>query len=121
MKPRTAIGIVMMLSSTAFFAGGAYIIGSTLDMQERQARQEAETDRQCIDLLKTLPSAAVTEAGKDVTVVMRNVIDPRKALSDATVAAMMCPGRTLAEVCLGDKCQGSQDSVALRFKLEGSK
>lgn len=121
MKARTAMGIVMMLSSFAFFAGGGMVISATIDMSEREKRQAADVDAQCIKLLNTLPSASVTETGGEATVVMRDIIDPRKALSDATVAAMMCPARTLEEVCLGDKCAGAQGSVALRFKLTGGK
>lgn len=121
MKARTAIGVVMMLSSTVFFAGGGYIIVSALDMHEREAREKAATDSQCVDLINTLPSVTVTQTGGDLQAVMRDVKDPRKALSDATVAAMMCPGRKLVEVCLGDKCAGATDSTVLSFKLEGEK
>lgn len=117
MKARTAMGIAMILGSFAFYAGGGVIISSTLDMKARQERQKAETDRQCVELVNTLPNVNVAQVDGDLTAVIRDVVDPRKALSDATVAAMMCPGKKLAEVCLGDKCQGANDSVALRFKL----
>lgn len=120
MKPRTAMGVAMMTVSLAFFAGGAFVVKETVDMKEREARQWAETDRQCLQLLNTLPSVAVAPSGKDVTVTMGDVADPRKALSDATVAAMMCPGKQLSEVCLGDKCVGAQGKVILRFKLKGA-
>lgn len=119
MKPRTAMGIAMMVMSLAFFGGGGFIVVETVDMKEREARQKAETDRQCLQLLNTLPSVTVAGASDDVSVTMGNVTDPRKALSDATVAAMMCPGKRLTEVCLGDRCAGAQGKVILRFKLQG--
>ena len=119
MKPRTAMGIAMMVTSLAFFGAGAFVIKETVDMKEREARQWAETERQCAQLLNTLPSVSVAQSGKDTTVTMADVTDPRKALSDATVAAMMCPGKQLAEVCLGDRCAGAQNKVILRFKLKG--
>ena len=121
MKARTAMGIVMMLASTAFFAAGGLVISETIDMKNREERQAKEVDAQCIRLLNTLPNASVAEADGAAVVVMRDVSEPRKALSDATVAAMMCPGRKLEEVCLGDKCTGAQGTVALRFKLTGEK
>jgi len=120
MKARTAVGIVMMLASLPFYAGGGMLISATIDMKERQARQQAAVDEQCVKLLNTLPNASVANVEGAAVVVMRDVTDPRKALTDATVAALMCPGRTLEEVCLGDKCQGAQDTVALRFKLTGA-
>lgn len=121
MKLRTAMGIAMMLSSIAFFVGGGMVISATIDMKERQERQAREADEQCIRLLGTLPGASVAQTGDAAVVVVRDVADPRKALTDATVAAMMCPGRTLEEVCLGDKCAGAQGTVTLRFKLTGGK
>lgn len=120
MKPRTAMGILMMLSSLAFFAGGGFIIASTVDMKEREARQREETDRQCVQLLGTLPNVTVTQSGVDLTAVMRDVTDPRRAMTDATVAAMMCPGKRLTETCLGDLCEGAEGKVILRFKLAGA-
>jgi hypothetical protein len=116
MRAKTAAGIGLLLSSFALFAGGAYILFATVDQKERQDRQWAETDTQCVSLLKSIPGAEVN-AGSDMTVVVRNVTDPRKAIVDASAAVFMCPGRKMTEMCLGDKCVGAQDKVVLRFKM----
>lgn len=120
MKPRTLAGLAMMFASFAFYGAGGMVISSAIDMQEREARQRAETDRQCLDLLRALPSSSVADVDGVATVVIRDVMDPRRALSDGTLAQAMCPGRKLTEVCLGDGCQGgvAGESVVLRLKLE---
>jgi hypothetical protein len=116
MRAKTAAGIGLLLSSIALFAGGAYIVFATVDQIARQDRQWSETDKQCVNLLKTIPGAEVS-VGPDLTVVVRNIVDPRKAIVDATTAVLMCPGRKMSEMCLGDKCIGAQDKVVLRFKM----
>lgn len=116
MRAKIASGLGLTLSSFALFAGGAYLTFATVDMQARQDRQWQETDAQCVSLLKTIPGAEVG-SGNEMTVVVRNVTDPRKALTDATTAVLMCPGRKMTEMCVGDKCVGAQDKVILRFKM----
>ena len=116
MRAKTATGLGLLLSSFVFFAGGGYVVFATVDQQARQDRQWQETDAQCVSLLKTIPGAEVG-SGSDMTVVVRNVADPRKTLTDATTAVLMCPGRKMTEMCLGDKCVGAQDRVVLRFKM----
>lgn len=116
MRARTATGLGLLLSSFVLFAGGGYVVFATVDQQARQDRQWQETDAQCVSLLKTIPGAEVG-SGSDMTVVVRNVVDPRKSLTDATTAVLMCPGRKMTEMCLGDKCVGAQDRVVLRFKM----
>jgi hypothetical protein len=116
MRAKTATGIGLLLSSSVLFAAGAYISFETVDMKARQDRQWKDTDTQCVSLLKTISGAEVS-AGDDMTVVVRNITDPRKTLTDASVAVLMCPGRKMTEMCLGDKCVGAQDKVVLRFKM----
>ncbi|NTF17577.1 hypothetical protein G6L37_04140 [Agrobacterium rubi] len=116
MRAKTAAGLGLLLSSIVLFAGGSYVVFATVDQQARQDRQWQETDAQCVSLLKTIAGAEVG-SGSDMTVVIRNVVDPRKSLTDATTAVLMCPGRKMTEMCLGDKCVGSQDKVVLRFKM----
>lgn len=116
MKAKTAAGLGMLLSSVLLFGAAGYVVNDTVDMQARQSRQHDETDLQCLRLLKTIPNAEVPSIN-DMTVIIRNVIDPRRAMTDASVAVLMCPGRKMTEMCLGDKCQGSQDQVILRFKM----
>jgi hypothetical protein len=116
MRAKRAAGLGLILSSLVLFAGGAFIVNATVDQQARQDRQWAETDAQCISLLKTIPGAEVG-SGSEMTVVVRNVVDPRKSLTDATTAVLMCPGRKMTEMCIGDKCVGAQDKVILRFKM----
>lgn len=116
MRAKTATGLGLLLSSLVLFAGGGYVVFATVDQQARQDRQWEETDTQCVSLLKTIPGAEVG-SGSELTVVVRNVVDPRKSLTDATTAVLMCPGRKMTEMCLGDKCPGAQDRVILRFKM----
>jgi len=117
-KFRTAIGVGLIFSSFAFFGGGTLIIRDATDAQLRAERQIAATERQCLKLLNTLPNAKVTPVNGDVTVTIGKIIEPRKALTDATVAALMCPNKTLADVCLGDKCPGATDGeIALRLRF----
>lgn len=116
MRAKTAMGLGLIVSSIAMFGGGAFIVFATVDQQQRQDRQWKETDAQCVTLLKTIPGAEVVE-GADLSVVIRNIVDPRKALTDATTAVLMCPGRKMTEMCVGDKCVGAQDKVILRFKM----
>ena len=120
MRMKTAAGIGLSLSSLAFIAAGIFLVVSTVSEVDRDERAWAETEKQCVSLLKTIPGAEVAE-GDDMSVVIRNVTDPRKALTDASVAVMMCPGRKMTELCVGDKCTGSQDKVVLRFKLRETK
>lgn len=118
MKFRTAIGVGLILSSFALFAGGTLVVQSAMDAKLRTERQIEATERQCIKLLNTLPNASVTPIGDDVTVIMGKIIEPRKALTDASVASLMCPNKKLAEICLGDECPGAKDGeIALRMKF----
>lgn len=118
MKFRTAIGVGLILSSFALFAGGTLVIQSAMDAKLRTDRQIEATERQCIKLLNTLPNASVTPIGDDVTVIMGKIIEPRKALTDASIASLMCPNKKLAEICLGDECPGAKDGeIALRMKF----
>lgn len=116
MRAKTAAGLGMLLSSVVLFVAGGYVINATIDESARQSRQHEENDRQCVTLLKTIPGAEVTSPD-DMSVIVRNITEPRKAMTDASVAVLMCPGRKMTEMCLGDKCQGSQDKVILRFKM----
>jgi len=118
MRPRTALGIVMILASFAFYGAGTYIAMKAMDGMIVAERQKDETFRQCVDLLNTLPSVNVTRDGKNLTVVRSEVDDPRRVLGDATVAAVMCPGHALKELCLGDRCPGSGGNIIMRFRLE---
>lgn len=117
MKIRTAYGLGLLTASIAFFALGALLVTSAVDEKARAERQRDSTDRQCLSILKSIPGAEVTEAG-DVTVLVRNVTDPRKAIDDLTTAVLVCPSRRLTDPCIGDRCQGSQDKVIMRFKLK---
>lgn len=116
MRSKTVTGIGLILSSFVLFGFGGYISYATVDMKARQDRQWKDTDAQCVNLLKTIPGAEVS-TGDDMTVMIRNVTDPRKTLTDASVAVLMCPGRKMTEMCVGDKCVGAQDKVVLRFKM----
>lgn len=118
MKFRTSVGVGLILSSFAFFAGGTLILRDATDAKLRAERQIVATEEQCIKLLKTLPNGNVMSANGDVTVVIGKIADPRKALTDATVASLMCPNKTLSDICLGDKCvPGGKDEVSLRLKF----
>lgn len=122
MKFRTAIGIGLIFSSFALFAGGTLVIQSAMDAQLRAERQIQATERQCIKLLNTLPNASVTPVGEDITIIIGKVVEPRKALTDASVASLMCPNKRLSEMCLGDECQGSKTGeIALRMKFTKGK
>jgi hypothetical protein len=122
MKFRTSIGVGLILSSFAFFAGGTLILRDATDVKLRSERQIVATEKQCINLLKTLPNANVVMANDDVTVIIGKIVDPRKALTDATVASLMCPNKTLSDICLGDKCgPGEKAEVALRLKFTKGK
>lgn len=118
MKFRTAIGIGLIFSSFAFFAGGTLILRIATDAKLRAERQIVATEKQCVSLLNTLPNAKVTLIKDDITVVIGNVVEPRKALTDATVASLMCPNKSLSDICLGDKCgPGEKDEIILTLKF----
>jgi hypothetical protein len=116
MKIRTAYGLGLLTASVAFFALGTLILTSAIDEKARTERQRESTDRQCLSILRSIPGAEVTDSG-DVSVLVKNVTDPRKAIDDLTTAVLVCPSRRLVDPCIGDRCQGSQDKVIMRFKL----
>lgn len=116
MKIKTAYGLGLLTASFAFFATGAVVLTSAVDEQARSERQREATDRQCLSLLGSIPGAEVT-GSDDVTVLVRNVTDPRRALDDMSTAVLVCPGRRIVDPCIGDRCQGSQDKVIMRFKM----
>lgn len=116
MKIRTAYGLGLLAASIVFFSLGGMILASAVDEGARSERQRDATDRQCLSILKSIPGAEVTDTG-DLSVLVKSVVDPRKAIDDMTTAVLVCPGRRLVDPCIGDRCQGSQDKVIMRFKL----
>lgn len=108
----------MILTSFAFFAGGSFVLQQALDAKSRAERQKIATHEQCVSFLETLPSAQVSTTGKGVTVILSDANDPRRAIADASIAALMCPGKSVVSACLGDKCLGSDDRLIMRFTLE---
>ena len=117
MKVRAAIGIGLALGAVGFFCAGGFVLASAMNASARAERQIASTNKQCLDFLNTIATASVAPMGDDITLVIRDVNDPKTALSDATLAIMMCPTKKVDSVCLGDKCQGAQDKVILRVKM----
>src|SRR5690554_2807714 len=104
MKARTAAGIGMILCSFGFFGAGGYVLNEALDAKYRATRQKQATHEQCISFLKTIPNSQVTETGNKVVVVMKDASDPRRVITDASISALMCPGKKVANACLGDQC-----------------
>lgn len=119
MKTRTAIGIGLILSSFVMFASGTYLGRLTLDEKLRAERQIDATNQQCLRILNTVDGATVTPLENEVTLIIPTVRDPRKTLTDATVALLMCPNMSMDEVCLGDQCQGANEGdIGLKLVLK---
>lgn len=117
MKARAAIGLGMIFGSLAFFAGGGFVLTQAMDASVRAERQISSTNKQCLEYLNEIPSSSVVPVGDDVSIVIKDIKDPKTALSDASLAIMMCPTKKVENVCLGDKCQGPTDEVILKLKL----
>lgn len=119
MKWRLAVGISLMLASIPCFALGGVIIMKTMDQSRRAASQALVTDKQCRERLATI--GTIKESNDTITLTVRNVQDPRKALTDASIAQSLCPQRTLAEICLGEACEPNSKSVTLRLQLQAGR
>lgn len=121
MKIRTVSGVALILSSFAFYGGGAFVALQAVDELNRQEVQKRATETQCLRHLEQIPNAQVQNAGK-LTVTVAPVTVPMEALSTASMAVMMCPTRDLVDLCLGDQCDNNRKgTVTLVLKFDPTK
>ncbi|MCV9963797.1 hypothetical protein OIU34_18125 [Pararhizobium sp. BT-229] len=121
MKIRTVSGVALILSSFAFYGGGAFVALQAVDELNRQEVQKRATETQCLRHLEQIPNAQVQNAGK-LTVTVSPVTVPMEALSTASMAVMMCPTRDLVDLCLGDQCDNNRKgTVTLVLKFDPTK
>jgi len=120
MKSRTLLGLAFMLAAIPFFAAGGYVVNGTLDQKKRVERQIEETNKQCIARLKTMGAVKELSAG-NFEVTIKQIQDPRKALTDASVAQSLCPYRALTNFCLGDTCEKGTPGVTMKFTMANRK
>lgn len=118
MKPRTSAGIVLIVASFAFYGAAGYLLMQGLDEKVKSDRQKQQTINQCIELLETLPSSTITPGEERIGYKSTQIADPRKALNDATVAAIMCPTHEVKQLCIGDKCGAPNEGITMKFTLE---
>ncbi|MGH0003689.1 hypothetical protein ACQU0X_26730 [Pseudovibrio ascidiaceicola] len=117
MKKRAIIGTVFFLTAISQFASGGYLIYSASDNQSVRDRQMAQLEKQCIASLKQVGRVFRSPDGQNVSLLVGNAKDPRKALSDASAISLICPMYQMVEACLGDDCSAGK-SVTWALKLE---
>ncbi len=121
MKNRTLVGLALMTSAFAFIGAGTFVLVMAMDMQQINTRRNSETARQCTEKLSEIAKAAggtVTQKGLDTIMVLKDIGDPRMALSAADTAIMMCPNKDVTEQCLGDKCDDANNRVIFRMTFK---
>lgn len=121
MKSRTLAGLALMFSSFAFIGGGTLSLFKAMDMEQINTRRNSETARQCTEKLGEIAKAAngtVTQKGLHTVMILKNIGDPRIALSTADTAIMMCPNKDVTEQCIGDKCEDANNQIILRMTFK---
>jgi hypothetical protein len=120
MKARTALGIVLAIASLPLFVGGGFVIKSAIDANGRAEKQIEATNKKCMERLRSMGEVKELSSGI-FEVTIKQVKDPRKALTDATVAQSMCPYRSMTNFCLGDTCDKASKGVSMKFTLRNRK
>ncbi len=107
MKPRTIVGIVLMLAGFGFFGAGGLVLTTALDRKAAQDDTVRRTEAACREQL--VKFGRVTPRENNVVEIDFGEVkgDPRRTLADATAALAMCPGRFLQDACLGVACSAS--------------
>lgn len=124
MKPRVLAGLMLVVGGMACFGAGAVIMREAFDTSRLEASRTRKTNEQCQVRLKELVGETgevkiMTAPPNSFEVTVRNVTDPRKALSDASHAKALCPKHSLVYLCLGDKCDPSSKTVTLKMRMTG--